>query len=321
MMSLASVLGFGIWSSLIEGQLYSGCIKSCNTDRHNNWQEVPLASACIKVTDGSHFSPTPRRHGRPIANVKDLRPSFVDILSCTKIAEEDFQELVRNGCDVQRHDVLLSKDGTIGRVVVYEQDEPLVALSSIAILRPGKALDPFFLGQTLQSSQVTKQIGILAGGSALHRLVLRDINRISIPLPSLAEQRRIAAVLDTVDEAIAKTEAMIAKLKQVRAGLLHDLLTRGLDEHGQLRDPIAHPEQFRDSPLGQIPKEWEVLPLERVAEVDRGKFTHRPRNDPAFYGGHFPFIQTGDVALAAGETITEASQSLNDRGASVSSGH
>jgi type I restriction enzyme S subunit len=77
---------------------------------------------------------------------------------------------------------------------------------------------------------------------------------VTVPLPD--EQTRIAAVLDTVDEAIAKTEAVIAKLRQVRAGLLHDLLTRGLDHNGQLRDPIAHPEQFQPSPLGQIPKEW-----------------------------------------------------------------
>ena len=70
-----------------------------------------------------------------------------------------------------------------------------------------------------------------------------------MPLPD--EQSRIAAVLDTVDEAIAKTEAVIAKLRQVRAGLLHDLLTRGLDKNGQLRDPIAHPEQFQDSPIGE----------------------------------------------------------------------
>jgi hypothetical protein len=69
---------------------------------------------------------------------------------------------------------------------------------------------------------------------------------------------RIATVLDTVDEAIAKTEAVIGKLKQVRAGVLHDLLTRGLDEHGQLRDSIAHPEQFQDSPLGRIPREWTI---------------------------------------------------------------
>ena len=84
-----------------------------------------------------------------------------------------------------------------------------------------------------------------------------------------SEQSRIAAVLDTVDEAIAKTEAVIAKLKQVRAGLLHDLLTRGLDEHGQLRDPVAHPEQFQDSPLGCIPKEWKVSPFREFGTSDR----------------------------------------------------
>ena len=79
----------------------------------------------------------------------------------------------------------------------------------------------------------------------------------------------IAAVLETVDEAIAKTEAVIAKLKQVRAGLLHDLLTRGLDENGQLRDPVAHPEQFQDSPLGRIPREWEIEPVEDNSALSR----------------------------------------------------
>ena len=88
---------------------------------------------------------------------------------------------------------------------------------------------------------------------------------LNIDLPRKCEQSRIASVLDIVDQAIVKTEAVIAKLKQIRAGLLHDLLTRGLDEHGQLRDPIAHPEQFQDSLLGFLPREWDVLPLGTVA--------------------------------------------------------
>ena len=91
------------------------------------------------------------------------------------------------------------------------------------------------------------------GRAGLSREILQ---RVPVALPDPAEQSRIAAVLDTVDEAIAKTEAVIAKLKQVRAGLLHDLLTRGLDENGQLRDPIAYPEQFQDSPIGMIPRDW-----------------------------------------------------------------
>jgi type I restriction enzyme S subunit len=98
----------------------------------------------------------------------------------------------------------------------------------------------------------------------------------SVPMDTI-EQSRIGAVLDTVDEAIAKTEAVIAKLKQVRAGLVHDLLTRGLDENGQLRDPIAHPEQFQDSPLGRIPTGWHYSKFDDVLEgIDAGKSPDYP---------------------------------------------
>jgi type I restriction enzyme S subunit len=95
-------------------------------------------------------------------------------------------------------------------------------------------------------------------GSTVRGITTHDLLSLALCYPDKSEQSHIAAVLDTVDEAIAKTEAVLAKLKQIRAGLLHDLLTRGLDEHGQLRDPIAHPEQFKDSPIGQIPKDWKV---------------------------------------------------------------
>jgi type I restriction enzyme S subunit len=69
-----------------------------------------------------------------------------------------------------------------------------------------------------------------------------------------------------VDEAIRETERVIAKLREVKRGLLHDLLTRGLDAHGHLRDPQAHPEEFKDSPLGRIPREWEVQTCETVCQ-------------------------------------------------------
>jgi type I restriction enzyme S subunit len=89
---------------------------------------------------------------------------------------------------------------------------------------------------------------------------------LDFPVPPLPEQHQIAAVLDTIDDAIRRTEQIIAKLKQVKQGLLHDLLTRGIDDNGELRDPERHPEQFKDSPLGRIPKEWEVGSLERWLE-------------------------------------------------------
>jgi type I restriction enzyme S subunit len=75
---------------------------------------------------------------------------------------------------------------------------------------------------------------------------------------------------------------------------------------------------YKESPLGWIPKEWEVVTLEEVADVARGKFTHRPRNDPAFYGGSFPFIQTGDVTAVKGGFVSQYSQTLSVRGILVS---
>ena len=103
----------------------------------------------------------------------------------------------------------------------------------------------------------------ISGGTRA-KLTQNELRQIEVPFPQKAEQSRIVGVLDTVDEAIAKTEAVIAKLRQVRAGLLHDLLTRGLDQNGQLRDPIAHPEQFQDSPLGQIPNDWAVKAVSKL---------------------------------------------------------
>lgn len=109
----------------------------------------------------------------------------------------------------------------------------------------------------------------IAQGSTFVAVSRRDVENLEIPWHETKTNKCITAVLDTIDEAITKTKAVIAKLKQVREGLLHDLLTRGLDEHGQLRDPIAHPEQFKDSPLGRIPREWRICGILDVAPSDR----------------------------------------------------
>lgn len=102
----------------------------------------------------------------------------------------------------------------------------------------------------------------VAQGSTFVAVSRQDVEKLEIPWHGEANER-IAFVLDAIDNAIAKSEAVIGKLKQVRAGMHHDLLTRGIDENGELRDPVAHPEQFKDSPMGVIPKEWDVAPLSK----------------------------------------------------------
>ncbi len=112
---------------------------------------------------------------------------------------------------------------------------------------------------------IKSEIVRLSSGSTFDEISRRDFINIVVPRPPLKEQKLIAEILDTIDEAIAHTSSIIAKLKQIKAGLLHDLLTRGLDENGELRDAIAHPEQFKDSPLGKIPKDWEVSTIDNIS--------------------------------------------------------
>jgi len=66
-----------------------------------------------------------------------------------------------------------------------------------------------------------------------------------------------------------------------------------------------------------VPESWEVVELGDVAKIERGKFSHRPRNEPRFYGGEYPFVQTGDVSNCDGY-VRSYTQTLNDDGLAIS---
>ena len=100
-------------------------------------------------------------------------------------------------------------------------------------------------------------------GSGLKHLQKKDFKRYKITFPTdPKEQERIVAILSDLDKAIAETEALIKKYELVKKGLMHDLLTNGIDEYGNIRSPQTH--AYKDSPLGLIPQEWESVKLRAI---------------------------------------------------------
>jgi type I restriction enzyme S subunit len=134
------------------------------------------------------------------------------------------------------------------------------------------SVDPGFLFRVLKSPaaiaafQLHEQASVDRRGAVRYR----DFAKVTIDLPPIDEQRRIAGILEMIDGAIHSTELVIEKLEMIREGLLRDLLTRGVDDDGQLRDPLGRPEDFVDTELGFIPSAWAIRTFGELADYLNG---------------------------------------------------
>ncbi len=169
-------------------------------------------------------------------------------------------------------DVILTKDGTIGRVARIDKLPSEATINgTMMLLRPKATLDYRFLYHVLNGQRFKKLVEDKVSGSSIPHIFQRDMVTLSVSFPPLDHQKQIADILDTLDTTTRQTEAIIAKLKQVKQGLLHDLLIRGIDANGQLRPPVEQaPHLYKESPLGWVPREWEVVTLGEVAKRSNG---------------------------------------------------
>jgi type I restriction enzyme S subunit len=154
-------------------------------------------------------------------------------------------------------------------------------------------IDCDYLMQILSSEEFNSQKNILAEGSTQEAVNNTKIKEIKFLLPeSKAEQTQIAAILSKVDEAIAQTEQLIAKYSRIKTGLMQDLLTKGIDENGNIRSEETH--EFKDSPLGRIPKEWECTMLGDIFDLKTG--ITPLRSNPLFFAHEgYNWIKTLDL--------------------------
>jgi type I restriction enzyme S subunit len=184
---------------------------------------------------------------------------------------------------------------------------PLVASTGFAVLRPHLATDAGFIFHQLFGDFVSAQLRARETGSNYPAVNEGDVKRLRFYAPEAEERNRIAVALDIVDQAIANAGAVIAKLRQVRAGMIHDLLTCGIDENGELRDSVAHLEQFQESSAGLIPKAWQNPTLGDAADWFSGGTPSR--SERSFWSGEVPLLTPKDMKMLVlsdtSEHITE----------------
>jgi type I restriction enzyme S subunit len=168
-----------------------------------------------------------------------------------------------NAVRVKQGDSIVLWDGSNAGEVFKAREG--VLSSTMTRLRHGDEFDVsyFFYAVKGWESHLKGQ----TSGSGIPHVDKEVLGKLKIAKFPQAEQTKIAEILSTVDRAIEQTEALIAKQQRLKTGLMQDLLTRGIDEHGNLRSEQTH--KFKDSPLGRIPVEWEVKRIdELLANVD-----------------------------------------------------
>jgi len=126
-------------------------------------------------------------------------------------------------------------------------------------------------------------------GSGIPHANKDEIERVKIYKIDFNEQSKIAEILMTIDDAIEKTERIIAKYRHIKQGLLQDLLTKGIDENGNIRSEATH--KFKDSPLGRIPVEWKVESISSIlvnkeGAIKVGPFGSQLRKDELCENGY-----------------------------------
>jgi type I restriction enzyme S subunit len=248
---------------------------------------MSLDDICEMVTDGTHASFKDSGKGFPFLTVKDMTENGLDFSGCIHISQEEYDRADAGNSAPKLGDVLFSKDGTVGKVCVVREKREFAVLSSIAILRPKKEIaDSSYLGYILGFQKTIDEASKRKTGSAVRRIILKDLKQVEIPLPPLEEQRRIAAILDKADGVRRKRKEAIRLTEEL-------LKSTFLEMFG---DPVTNP------------KGWEICELQNVCNrVTDG--THQP---PNWADGGIPFlfvsnIVNGEIDFKVSKHITEES--------------
>lgn len=245
------------------------------------WDRVPLSALCANPDDircgpfGTQLNKDEfREAGIPLWGIKQVNVGF-------SIQTKEFLEPKTakrlSQYELLPGDLVMTRKGTVGNCAVYPSDfEPGIMHSDLLRMRadPKRCDSSFLVYQLHHSQDVARQLSLISGGAIMPGINVGRLKQLEVIVPPLAEQKRIAAILDAADALRAKRREALAQLDAL---IQSSFLTL-------FGDPVSNP-------MG-----WERKKFSQIGSLDRGVSKHRPRNAPELLGGPYPLVQTGEVA-------------------------
>ena len=259
----------------------------------SEWSQVRLSDVVTHIKDGTHGTHLRVESGVPFLSAKNVGSGgrLVWDKADDLVSYFDYRAITAK-FSPKRGDLLLTIVGSVGRSALFDGSE-VAFQRSVAFLRCGDRVLPEYLFQASRAGAFTRQLERRSNVTAQAGLYLGELAKVVIPLPSKSQQAKIIAILTSLDTAIEQTEALIEKHQQIKAGLMHDLFTRGVLPNGQLRPPREQaPELYRQTPLGWLPSDWGLSNCGHAFTIDSG-ITLGPHRWPRKHA--HPYIRVANL--------------------------
>lgn len=192
-----------------------------------DWGILALNDVCVKIQDGTHFSPKKKGSQYKYITSKNIGRGSLNLNNVDMIGAEEHKKIYKR-CDVKEGDILLTKDGiNTGNSAINTFTEEFSLLSSVAFIRlDSKHYDNRYLMYQILSNQGQNRIKNMISGNAITRLTLDKIKILTFPFPlSKQEQEIISEQIYIIDTLITSLEKLIEKKKMIKQGVMQELLT------------------------------------------------------------------------------------------------
>ena len=296
-------------------------------DIPESWKWVALGNICEKLSDGIHYAPNYTKKGIPCFSAKDIYDSMIHFDCCNYISEDDYL-LMKDKINVKCNSILITKSGSIGRSAIISEYFNFGLVESIGVVNPILVFSEYlkllldYLFFTGKNDEYTRGLG-------LKHLTLNLLGSIKVPLPPLAEQKRIVDKLKSYLAVIDKAEGLLIEKKanideEIRNKIL-DLAIRGklveqrpeegtaeelyaqiqeekkkLIAEGKIKKEKPLPEITDDEIPFEIPESWKWVYIGNIIELVSGR--DLTLHDISSVPSGFPYL-TGASQITPEEII------------------
>ncbi|MBS9810445.1 restriction endonuclease subunit S [Vibrio alginolyticus] len=294
--------------------------------------EVKSIGEVCSVGDGAHSKVTRVETGIPYLTSKNIGQGFLKLDKLDYISEESFEKLFSKDSKATRRpqagDVLFGIIGSFGNTYLYKESDFFGFSSSIGILRPNpELLDSEYLYYVVSSKKFRDNHANHNSGSVQGYTNIPTVKGLPLPVPSIAVQKKIAKVLQSLDRKIAVNQQTNQTLEAMAQAIFKSWFVdfdpvkakmRGEQPEGMDEATASlFPEKLVESELGLIPEGWEVSSLSELIKLTGGGTPKR--SEETYWGGDIPWFSVKDVPSGSNVFVVDTDEKITELGLNKSS--